>query len=171
MNILLFPWFQGHHSLFSSSTHLLPSVLATSDSPLFCSEFVFQSINYIMSLSVEKPLMTSTAARVPIVLNVQQYWLITQHSSTLHLKSLDSRFSELLFVIQKFHMFFIFPALCIVSGWSHSRQQFTLCWKLPNLFLYFACLSLYITGYLLHAVGRQSLLSKYLLPDCRIRWK
>ena len=134
-HLLLFPWFQGHHSLFSSSTHLLPSVLATSDSPLFCSEFVFQSINYIMSLSVEKPLMTSTAARVPIVLNVQQYWLITQHSSTLHLKSLDSRFSELLFVIQKFHMFFIFPALCIVSGWSHSRQQFTLCWKLPNLFL------------------------------------
>ena len=45
------------------------------------------------------------------------------------------------------------------------------CKWLLNLFLYFACLSLYITGYLLHAVGRQSLLSKYVPPDCRIRWK
>lgn len=45
------------------------------------------------------------------------------------------------------------------------------CKWLPNLSPYFACLSLYITGYLLHAAGRHSLLSKYLLPDCRIRRK
>ena len=86
MSILLFPWRQGHHSLLSSSTHLLPSVLATSDSSSILQWVFFQSINYIMSLFVEKPLITSTAAGVPTVLNVQQYWLITQHSSTLHLK-------------------------------------------------------------------------------------